>query len=538
MKVPTRRVIATEARPPARRAGAIGARFLLSALGAVACAPDQPAVAPTASAGGTTVQPVALPAATPAPTPAATAPALALAAPAAEPRLTLPAHGVALYPEYAKAIAAMAYLWGWPLVNQANRTATIPKVPQAGLLNGAVPAAPLGQIAMLHDYIDPGQTFVTCPNQDVVYGLGVFSLDEQPVIAQVPDFGNRFWVYALYDARTNQFGELGRPYASKPGFYLLAGPNWKGQVPAGIQAVIRSPTPVANVIPRVFMDDTAEDRTAIQPVINQVVFYPLSEFDGKPKTKDWRELPVIPGPKLTGQSETKWVVPEKFFDELGAVLDSVPPLPGEEALYAQFRLLLDSAAKDPELKKLLVTTAVENEKKLIDPFFEWKHNGLPAGNGWNHSTHNAEFGLDYFDRTGTAKSNMFDNRPSETVYFYTDFDTSGAALNGNNNYAITFPPGQDPPVNGFWSLTLYNEHHFFFPNALKRYSLGTKNKTLIRNADGSLTIYAGAKSPGKDKEANWLPAPRGPFSLYIRSYWGKPAIFDGTWKPPAIQKSK
>ena len=115
---------------------------------------------------------------------------------------------------------------------------------------------------MLADYIDPGQTFVTCPNQDVVYGLGFFSLDEEPVVAQVPDFGDRFWVYALYDARTDQFAALGKPYSTKPGFYLLVGPTWRGEKPAGIEAVIRSSTPLANAIPRIFMDDTPEDRTA------------------------------------------------------------------------------------------------------------------------------------------------------------------------------------------------------------------------------------------------------------------------------------
>ena len=98
---------------------------------------------------------------------------------------------------------------------------------------------------------------------------------------------------------------------------------------------------------------------------------------------------------------------------------------------------------------------------------------------------------------------MFDNKPTETQYFYTDNNSSGAPLTGGQNYEITFAPGQEPPVNGFWSLTLYNEHHFFHPNDIGRYSLGTKNKDLIRNADGSLTIYAGAKSPGTDKEANW-----------------------------------
>ena len=108
----------------------------------------------------------------------------------------------------------------------------------------------------------------------------------------------------------------------------------------------------------------------------------------------------------------------------------------------------------------------------------------------------------------------------------------------SNLYAVTFAKGQVPPVKGFWSLTLYNDQHLFNANPLKRYSLGTKNKTLKNNADGSLTLYAGATSPGKDKETNWLPAPAGTFSLYIRAYWAEKTMLDGTWTPPIIEKVK
>jgi hypothetical protein len=449
--------------------------------------------------------------------------------------VTEPATGVLMHPEYARTIAQMAYIWGWPIVNMINRNAAITQAPHPGRLNGVLPAAPRGQIAMLADYIEPTETFVACPNQDVVYGLGYFSLDEEPVVIQVPDFGERFWVYALYDARTDQFGHVGKPYNTQPGFYLLVGPNWKGLKPVGITDIVRCPTALANGIPRVFQDDTPEDKKAIQAVINQIVAYPLKDYTGKMKTIDWAKAPDIPGPKSDG-GERKWVIPEKFFDQLAEVLQTVDALPGEEALYGQFRLLLDTASRDPALKKVLVDTAIDTEQKVIQPFFLWKHNGRPAGNGWNRSTNNAQFGIDYFNRAGTSKSNMFDNRPTETQYFYTDNDASGQELNGASSYEITFPPGQEPPVNGFWSVTLYNEHHLFNPNDLKRYSLGTKNKNLKRNTDGSLTLYAGAKAPGGDKDTNWLPAPGGHFSLYLRAYWGKQGILDGSWKPPVIRK--
>lgn len=207
--------------------------------------------------------------------------------------VTPAATGVDMHPAFAGAIADVAYIWGWPIVNQFNRRTAITQAPAPGRLNGVLPAAPRGQLCMLNDYIEPGQTFVACPNQDVVYGLGFFSLDEEPAVLQVPDFGNRFWVYALYDARTEQFAEIGKPYDAKPGFYLMVGPNWEGDVPEGVTAVARCSTEFADVVPRVFMDDTPEDRKAIQPVINQIVAYPLTQFDGRMKTANWAQVPTI-----------------------------------------------------------------------------------------------------------------------------------------------------------------------------------------------------------------------------------------------------
>jgi hypothetical protein len=437
--------------------------------------------------------------------------------------------------EYVQVVGRMGYLWGWPLVNMANRAAAFSKAPEPGLLGGVVPVA-FNRNAMLTDYVSPDEHFVTCPNQDVVYGAGYFALDEEPIVFQVPDFGGRFWVYALYDARTDEFSQIGEAYGTKPGFYLMVGPDWNGETPSGITAVARSSTSLAFAIPRIFMDDTPEDRAAVQAVLNQVVFYPLSEFDGKTKTKDWSKLPHFPAPASKG--ETEWVKPETFFDQLPTVMKSVPPLPGEESLYKWIGSVLDSADRTPDIKKTLMETAIAAERELISPFFQWRHNGHPAGNGWNSPVNNARWGTDYLNRTGTAKSNMFDNLPEETKYIYRDDDSRGEQLDGHNLYTVTFAKGETPPVRGFWSLTLYNDMHLFNPNPLGRYSLGTKNKNLKYNGDGSLTLYAGSKSPGKDKESNWLPAPSGTFSLYIRCYWPEPAVLDGTWQPPQVEKVK
>jgi len=450
--------------------------------------------------------------------------------------VTTPVSGAVMHDGYVKTIGRMAYVWGWPMVNSFNRRHAVTQAPVPGRLGGVIPVAPRGRLSMLNDYVQPNQSFVACPNQDVVYGSGFYSLNEEPVVIQVPDFGDRFWVYALYDGRTDQFGELGKAYGTKPGFYLLVGPNWDEKVPNGITAVIRSSTEFGFAGPRIFLSDTDQDRAAIKPLVNQINAYPLTEFDGKMKIKDWDDVPSFPAPSVEG--ENKWVVPEVFFDQLPGVMAAIPPLPGEEALYASIKQVLDAAEKDPAVKKALVDVAIETEKEVISPLFLWKHNGIPAGNGWNRSANNAEWGYDYLMRTSTARSNMFDNRPTETQYFYTDGDSNGHQLEGKNLYAVTFAKGELPPVNGFWSLTLYNKHHIFETNDLNRYSLGTKNETLKFNSDGSLTIYAGAAFPGEDKESNWIPAPDETFSLYIRAYWGKKAILDRSWIPPIIEQVK
>jgi hypothetical protein len=297
--------------------------------------------------------------------------------------VTQPVAGAIMHEEYVKTIGRMAYVWGWPMVNSFNRRAGITQAPEPGRLGGVVPVAPRGRLCMLNDYVEPNQSFVACPNQDVVYGTGFLSLDKEPVVIQVPDFGDRFWIYAIYDARTDQFGEMGKLYGTKAGFYLLVGPNWKGKVPAGITAVIQSPTEYTFIGPRIFMDDTDEDRAAIKPLVNQVNGYPLTEFDGKMKIIDWDKVPSFPAPKVEG--ENKWVVPEEFFNQLPMVMDTVSPLPGEEALYASINQVLEAAKKDPNVKKALLEVAIETEKDVIGPLFLWKHNGIPVGNGWNRS---------------------------------------------------------------------------------------------------------------------------------------------------------
>ena len=169
----------------------------------------------------------------------------------------------------------------------------------------------------------------------------------------------------------------------------------------------------------------------------------------------------------------------------------------------------------------MIEAAAEADEKLVKPLFQFRNYGQQLPHNWSTISNEAAFGTDYFTRTAVAKSNILVNSPNETKYFYQDLDASGARLNGANRYTVTFAKDQTPPVNGFWSLTLYNEHHFFVAKRLKRYSLGTKNKNLKHNADGSLTIYVQADPPPEAQRANWLPAPKDAISRSMSAPIGR-----------------
>jgi hypothetical protein len=249
-----------------------------------------------------------------------------------------PVPGNTMTSAYVQLVGRMAYVWGYPMVNAHNRRAAFAEAPEPGLLGGVVPIAPIGYNQMLTNYISPDETFIVCPNQDVVYGGGFTALDKEPTVIQVPDFGDRFYVYAMYDRRTDEIGRVGQQYGTKPGFYMIVGPRWNGELPKGITAAVRSSTDLVFIVPRIFKDSTPEDTAAVQPVIDQIVMYPLSKFDGTMKKKDYSKSPHFPipasGPQ-TPKGESRWVNPATYYEELPVVMKEVPPLPGEEALYTR-----------------------------------------------------------------------------------------------------------------------------------------------------------------------------------------------------------
>lgn len=430
-------------------------------------------------------------------------------------------------------LARRAYVWAWPMVYMHNCRETLDRLWYPARCGG-IPVAPLNQLCMLTDYITPKQTVVPCPNQDVVYGFGMLDLGREPVVVQVPDFGDRFWVYQLGDQRTDGFANVGKMYDTAPGQYLIVGPDWQGAKPDGIAAVFRCPTRYGYCLPRVFLEDSAADRQALLPLLNRIMVYPLSRFDGRAKSTDWKKSGWLPKLYAGGGRENRCVKPETFFECLAYVLDDVPPLPGEESFYAQLRALLTKANEEGRIKQLLTEMAQATESEVVAPMFEFRNFGTRLAHHWTTIDNGAAFGTDYVTRTAVARSNVFVNRNRETKYFYQDFDAEGLPLDGSKSYRLTFAAGALPPTTGFWSLTLYDENHALYQNELGRYALGTKDKRMRANADGSLTIVVQHAPPAAEDAANWLPAPQGRFSLYLRAYGPKPEVLAGDWQPPPV----
>ncbi len=431
--------------------------------------------------------------------------------------------------EYAYSVGKQAYLWGWVPVNLHSRREWLRKFPGHRIVS------PINRLVMLLDYIPPEERFIVTPNQDVAYGQGFADLSQGAVVIQIPDFGDRFWVLQCMDAYSDVFADPGWRTKSKPGFYLLVGPNWKGQVPPGIVEVLRSPTNLAWYVPRVFLVDSPKDKAAAQPLLNRVGAYPLTEFNGKMKTYHYALRPGLPSGHK-GQGEHPWVVDARFWEDLAAVLAENKPRQGEEPLVASFQALLAAWKKDPLVKRGMAR-AVQDGRQLVETAKLYGNVGTPLGYGWSSALNGGAFGTDYLTRTLVGKAYLGVNKPQDALYIGTDLDGDGKRLNGaGNTYTLTFSKGQLPPAKAFWSLTLYDTEHFFYINPQKVYSRGTKNKDLQFNPDGSLTIYIQNQSPGADKETNWLPCPAEPFSVLIRIYVPDESVLQGPYSPPPVER--
>ena len=404
-------------------------------------------------------------------------------------------------------------------------------------------AAPLNQFANVREFPDASFKDVVRANVDTLYSSAFLDLSKEPMVMSVPDTNGRYYLMPMLDAWTNIIGSPGkRTTGTKAGSFAITGPGWTGTLPAGISE-IKSPTNMVWIIGRT-QTNGPEDYAAVHAIQGGFKLVPLSAY-GKPYTPPAGTVDPNVDMKTAPVDQLKAMSATTFFSRLAALLKDNPPPASEAPILARLAALgivpgepFDPSKLDPAVAKGLEQSVSAALEKLNAAS---KETGAPV-NGWRVPPMIlGNFGSEYGARAVVALVGLGANLPADAVYPSVFVDADGQPLDSANKYVIRFEKDSAPPVNAFWSVTMYDPNSFFVPNSINRYAVSSW-MPLRKNADGSIEIYVQSESPGKEKEANWLPAPAsGPFNMTMRMYWPKeqaPSIIDGSWKPPAVTKVK
>jgi hypothetical protein len=430
-------------------------------------------------------------------------------------------------------IATLAYIWGFPLVTMQRQFNFVTSPNVHGLGRG-----PSNTLVCARTLVDASFTDVVSPNSDTLYSVTQFDLKKEPVVLVVPPIAaDRYYTFEFLDAYTNDFAYIGtRATGSNGGTYLIAGPNWNGQVPEGMTK-IWSPTNLAWFINRILVKGPA-DVANVNAIQDKIVVKPLSAFQGKavpPKqTADpalSNEVPIGPQPSLIAPTGIR------IYDEIGQAMVGNPLNPPDPGLVTKLASIGIGPGKEPSAEannaiKSALQTGITEGQKMIDT--EVANVGTNL-NGWRYAIPCGDYGTDYLFRAAVTQLGLGANIAQEALYPVTFTDSEGKPLTGANNYTIHFNPGQTPPVNAFWSVTMYNSRYLFVDNPINRYSIGTYTEGLKNNTDGSLDIYIQHTSPEKDRESNWLPSDKNSFYLLLRMYLPAEEVLNGTWTPPPVR---
>ena len=449
----------------------------------------------------------------------------------------VPAPGIA----ETKAIAEEGFIYGLPIVmNYAVM------YEYAVDKNSGQYKAPFNQIhneARVFTYKD---TAIVTPNSDTPYSLLWMDLRAEPIVLSVPAVEkSRYYSVMLCDGNTFNYGYIGsRATGPEAGDYMVVGPDWKGETPAGIKKVFRSTTQLSLAAYRTQLFNPG-DMPNVVKIQAGYKAQPLSAYLKQPAAP---AAPAITFPKID-----KEMVKSNFFEYLDFALQFAPPGPEEKDIRAKLARIGIGAGKTFDFKDLSLEHKAEvglgmkdGERKVEDAV---AHLGTKI-NGWNVASitgDRAFFNGDWLKRAAAAKAGIYGNDAVEAMYPLTTTLASGEVLDGSKqNYTLTFAKGEFPPVNAFWSVTMYDgKTQFLIENPINRYLINSPMLPgMKKNRDGSVTLYIQNKTPGKAKESNWLPAPAGPIYLVMRLYWPKetpPSILpagQGTWKPPGIVAAK
>ncbi len=442
-------------------------------------------------------------------------------------------------PSEAAAIATDAYIYGYSLITTEVTRVQMSNVSKLEGLRG-----PMNQFVNVPRYPPANFRGVSAPNADTLYSLVWLDLAEPKVFSH-PDMGKRFYLFPMTDLWMTDFESPGtRTSGGKAANYLITGPGWKGEVPPGMKHV-----PVATrymvILGRTYADGTEKDYKIVNALQAQFKIRPLSAW-GKPYT--YQAPPINPNPGFSMTEKPQAAIlamgTSGYFDLMAKLMGGAAPPAAEDApIIARMARIGIVPGQPFDMSKLdpAVQAALKDIPRTALQKIEASRTSMGAiVDGWVITKGLGVYGTNYLKRAVVAAFGWPANLEKDAVYPYTDVDSTGQKLTGASTYTLTFPKGQTPPVNGFWSITMYeiDQGWWFVPNRLNKFTVSPRNK-LKYNADGSLTLFFQHASPGKDKEANWLPAPKGEFIAMLRMYWPKdvpPSILDGTWKVPAVQK--
>lgn len=443
----------------------------------------------------------------------------------------------AITPDEARPIALEAYLYGYSLITTEVTRVQMSNVPELEGLRG-----PMNQFINVKRYPPADYRGVSAPNADTLYSLVWLDLSEPQVFSH-PDLGKRFYLFEMVDLWMNAFQTPGaRTQGDAAAQYLITGPGWKGEVPAGLQ-----PIPVATrymcILGRTYADGTEQDYNIVNGLQAQYRITPLSAWG---KSSTYQAPPVNPNPGFSMTDKPQKVIldlgVEGYFNLMAKLMGGAAPPAAEDAPLLQRMAQIGIVPGQPfalgKLEPAVRAALKDLPETALKKIQSSKASLGEIVNGWVVTKGLGVYGTDYTKRAVVAAFGWPANRQKDAVYPYTDVDSEGRPLTGAHQYTLTFPKGLTPPVEGFWSITMYeiDQGWWFVPNALNKFTVSPRND-LKYNADGSLTLHFQNASPGSDKEANWLPAPKGPFLPMLRMYWPKeasPSILDGTWKVPAV----
>ncbi|HNP22697.1 MAG TPA: DUF1254 domain-containing protein [Panacibacter sp.] len=431
-----------------------------------------------------------------------------------------------------ESLARQAYLFGYPLVlmNETMRTTTNVEAP---VWNNVF--APANQFGHFRAFPDATFKAVVKPNCDTYYSSAWLDLSGEPMVLTVPDTKGRYYLLPMLDAYTNVFASPGkRTTGTAAGKFLITGPAFTGKVPDRM-VQIKAPTDMVWILGRTQVNNARDGKDIVYKIQDNYTLTPLSKWgiDYKP-AKNLVDSSISTNPPLF----VEHMDIETFFNSLNELMVKDPPAKYDSVLLNKLSAIGIGAGKkfslsnfDSSTQKALKGLPAAVHQQLRD--MSTKVGSLE--NNWNVTRSGmGSYGTNYGMRAFVALIGLGANLNADACYPICKLDENGASLDGAKKYLLHFDKGQTPPATAFWSLTMYGPDDLLVANPINRFTIGDRS-SLQYNADSSVDIYIQNEPPSKDKESNWLPAPKGSFTLTMRLYWPKESFLNGSWKIPAVK---